>query len=756
MTLVLEEEDGLWNNPGREAGEPGLFAVIIGISEYPHLAGGVDPAVKTYGFGQAPASALTAFRFFEWLRDEYRGGPPIATVRLFLAPTALEKPLLSFGVGERAQGAAGYGPATFAVLKKGLRTWKKEMESLSAVSAQSSGSLLFFSGHGLELLFRPVLVPSDWPTEKQQLISVEDVVQRMSTLGVPDHLILSDACRVAVPGLSVQPDAVFESLDEDDVPNRDFKANVFFASMTGWQAWAPADPNDGPSVFGRALLDGLRGCAPIRLRQVDVHGATMHEIWTSDLLEFLAGRIAGLLKQLVDAGRIPPSVDQRVRSGVGPGLPRPITRVEGRPPPETSAMDPEPSGLPQLDFVAGRLVVGPGAVFDDWSGNVIVSKQSIDVQFPEHRTERPLVVWMTRDAQNALRATALEAGTEPRITKSSGVAVPVAELEFRGDRFVLAGERPLEVFPYAGTTPRIGKNTDWSVAHVQLGAESLTHPWQRAKLWLAPKFLSVPFEIEIINRLDVRDVWVRLHVDPAVRTYLERKSHYGLRGPQVLWLEIADRACVLAGPGPFHLRTAAHDGQLIRLEAESAHPALERAARLWYALTREGPKAAIQLLLGRRYDEFSWSADQELAAATEVLTAIAVRSELKASDDAEPLDRRIRRALDHFSLPPSPDQPDTLATWTTVAMLAPDLLPSRRRLSEVDVLLRHMLRLPYTSPGVTALARILDRLPAGESVRDRLSAALGHVAFAMETGSFFTSLVVDDRDTVRDTMFRAS
>ena len=57
-------EPGLWVNPAWQAGTPGTFAVIIGVSAYPHLVGGEAEVSETFGLGQLRVSALTAYEVF--------------------------------------------------------------------------------------------------------------------------------------------------------------------------------------------------------------------------------------------------------------------------------------------------------------------------------------------------------------------------------------------------------------------------------------------------------------------------------------------------------------------------------------------------------------------------------------------------------------------------------------------------------------------------------------------------------------------
>ena len=82
------DKPGLWVNPNWKTGDGGMFALVIGVSRYEHLNDGPGaPADETYGLGQLTVSALTAYRFFEWLRSGYAlDGLPIAQARLLLSP----------------------------------------------------------------------------------------------------------------------------------------------------------------------------------------------------------------------------------------------------------------------------------------------------------------------------------------------------------------------------------------------------------------------------------------------------------------------------------------------------------------------------------------------------------------------------------------------------------------------------------------------------------------------------------------------
>jgi len=78
MNLIPhDDQPGLWVNKAWRAGTPGTFAMVIGISDYATLDGGLESLT----LGKLPVSALSAFRFFEWLENEYFvSGCPLAGV----------------------------------------------------------------------------------------------------------------------------------------------------------------------------------------------------------------------------------------------------------------------------------------------------------------------------------------------------------------------------------------------------------------------------------------------------------------------------------------------------------------------------------------------------------------------------------------------------------------------------------------------------------------------------------------------------
>ena len=132
MKLTLSDaEPGLWVNPDWQKGTPGTFAVIIGVSHYPHLEGGETPADtlnepwirEARRLGQLQVSALTAFEFFRWLRQHYRlDSAPLARAWLLLSPTEKECAHTSNIITHLTL-------PTFENCRKVLRFWHQAMQS---------------------------------------------------------------------------------------------------------------------------------------------------------------------------------------------------------------------------------------------------------------------------------------------------------------------------------------------------------------------------------------------------------------------------------------------------------------------------------------------------------------------------------------------------------------------------------------------------------------------------------------------------
>ncbi len=259
---------GLWIDRLANAEGPGTFAVIIGASRYEHLAGGNDRLAQQQfpGLGQLEISALTAYRFFEWLRTRYvYQHSPLVRCWLLLAPTEKEKELIEPTVVAHSR------KPDFASCNVALNDWFTTMKGLSSVSgdiAAASRSFFFFSGHGVEFYpKKQCLLPCDFPMPLDpplaqqerfdRIIGTGNIAEAMNGLGVSHHFFFLDACRVDLEGLKEQ--VPMDGYSFLPVPNvKGSRSNSIFrfhATTTGNQAYQGGPPD--LTVYGQAVLDGL-------------------------------------------------------------------------------------------------------------------------------------------------------------------------------------------------------------------------------------------------------------------------------------------------------------------------------------------------------------------------------------------------------------------------------------------------------------------------------------------------------------------
>jgi hypothetical protein len=258
---------GLWTDPAANPGDPGTFGVVVGVSRYRHLAGGQGPSAKKQfpGLKQLNVSALTAYRFFDWLRAKYHyRKSPLVHCWLLLAPSDREKALI-----DKDTLAHAVEP-TFDACDRALNDWFTVMSDLSAdrpETARGCRSFFFFSGHGVEFhLKKQCLLPADFPIPDDQprpqervdkVIGTGNLVEAMSGLRVPSHFFFLDACRNDVDGLKASmPIEGYPILPIPTVRGATSSSIFrFHATTTGTQAFQGEPPD--LSLFGQALMEGL-------------------------------------------------------------------------------------------------------------------------------------------------------------------------------------------------------------------------------------------------------------------------------------------------------------------------------------------------------------------------------------------------------------------------------------------------------------------------------------------------------------------
>lgn len=333
MKLIPSDQSGLWVNPVWQPGTQGTFAVVIGISQYDYLSKGLyndNGGTIVPPFSQLAVSALTAYRFFEWLQKDYRfEEAPLAHCWFLAAPTIEEEKLEPMLKGSLEP--------TLENCKKAIQHWFGQMNQLSEGVAQLSRSFFFFSGHGIQRTQQlQLLLPKDYlnpeglgKTNSREIagaISSVNLFNGLSSLHVQSQFVYVDACRNDIQGLSkVDDDDVLEDmenivpvlleeavLDEEKSKNKSNSIPIFLhAAAHGDNTYQPTSPKDGLSFFGQAILDGLRGRAGLRIES-DSQNPDAVWVTTTELLEYVKHRVAELCRHRVQS---PPRVLQTNSTG---------------------------------------------------------------------------------------------------------------------------------------------------------------------------------------------------------------------------------------------------------------------------------------------------------------------------------------------------------------------------------------------------------------------------------------------------------
>ena len=302
MLKPVTGSPGHWRDPTWNGTSPGTFAIVIGCSRYWHLNDGSDVRVvaepwmrEAQGLGQLYVSALTGKRFFDWMRAEYSvDQAPLVSCRLLLSETAQELKV-------DPELATHQLEPTFPNCSSAIAAWVNEVNALQDSIREQSRLIFFFSGHGLQsTIERQILLPCDYLGDAaanfNYAISTENLVHGLDRIAVPYRYYFVDACRNDTREIREMRPTGREILPV--YPSRytyRHKKNdaVLFATTASLQAWQPTDPALGPSLFGQALLDGLRGTPEIELTEKD--GRKAVEFFK--LESYVNARIAELLKQ---------------------------------------------------------------------------------------------------------------------------------------------------------------------------------------------------------------------------------------------------------------------------------------------------------------------------------------------------------------------------------------------------------------------------------------------------------------------------
>ncbi|NVO17974.1 MAG: hypothetical protein HXX10_28470 [Rhodoplanes sp.] len=323
---------GLWRSPDPDPA--GVHALIVGISDYPHLDGGPESqrAPDTAAMGQLAVSAKTAAKVFDWLRQVGRvAGAPVQTCRLLLAPHDADE---QAAVAAITGGA--HADARFETLRAAIMAWGDDLIA-GGHTAAPNVALFFFSGHGFEHVSQPSLLAQDIlaPTGqhgRRNAVSFNALWQSVRTYGVGSALFFVDACRNA-PDIAKRLNIVGENVLEPLIDAAEAPEATVWLQATRSGNFAYQLAGTPATLFGQALLEGLAGLPP-DWRPYDC-AVTPWRLVFRDLEAHVKQRVRALIAQYsatklqpVEPGGYPYNGDALVAEkdpGTGAPPPGPVT-----------------------------------------------------------------------------------------------------------------------------------------------------------------------------------------------------------------------------------------------------------------------------------------------------------------------------------------------------------------------------------------------------------------------------------------------
>lgn len=223
--------------------KPATHALIIGVGEYRHLLGGVQPNAEDWGLGQLPGAAVSAGRFLDWMRANFRNPD---------APLASIEHLITGAAGSKLSSEE----PTMLSISTAFSRWKGRLSS-----HRDNIAVLYFAGHGILKGTETGLLAADFARPDNAnimsgAIHVEETVQGMFSCRADRQFFIIDACRTTEEPLlemMTRPGLALASAKQSDV--RTIAHPVIFASEINQASYQVGTS----SPFTNALIESLEG-----------------------------------------------------------------------------------------------------------------------------------------------------------------------------------------------------------------------------------------------------------------------------------------------------------------------------------------------------------------------------------------------------------------------------------------------------------------------------------------------------------------
>ncbi|MFH2057696.1 MAG: caspase family protein [Pseudomonadota bacterium] len=233
---------------------PGTHALVIGISEYPHISGGKDPTPdgKSFNLGQLTSAARSASEFAGWLLKEYRNPDlPLKSLRVLLSPSANENihPDILAKLPDNHSATRQNVTQELVEFRTACNTHKENV------------AFVYIAGHGVQLTKHgSVVLLNDFAQTGQlnRLHGAIDMARVHAGMNHPDtaqtQFWFIDACRQK-PAVARKFESMAGALVIDEPVGVAQTSLMFLSATTGKSAYGKPG---GCSLFCEALMWSLR------------------------------------------------------------------------------------------------------------------------------------------------------------------------------------------------------------------------------------------------------------------------------------------------------------------------------------------------------------------------------------------------------------------------------------------------------------------------------------------------------------------
>jgi hypothetical protein len=216
--------------------------------------------------------------------------------------------------------------------------------------------VVYFAGHGVNILYGEQWLLSDAPVDTQAAVNVEGSVVAARRCGIPHVVFVSDACRTAAEGIQAQAVRGSEAFPNLPGSGPESAVDLFFACTLGRPAFEVRDPAESTAaykaLYTRVFIDALEGRFAEILEAPSAEQDARSVIRPRPLKRLLPGELSRALTRLKLAATIGQVPDARITSDDDAWL----AQVAVAPPVERLHRGGDDVEPPQPRDVAGELV----------------------------------------------------------------------------------------------------------------------------------------------------------------------------------------------------------------------------------------------------------------------------------------------------------------------------------------------------------------------------------------------------------------